>query len=383
MPSIGLALHAGRQMWESERKEKETNDRFLAERKLFDAQLKEQEAAAEYLNQANEQARSAKKSILNNRERILIGDPTGTANVLRDTVYRDFDGKVTVDPTTKEVIIIDKDGKEVGRQQPLMGMDGVAKLMQLGNTIDQTYAANVAAQQTAQQRAYEMIKMREEKGFDYKKAVDVAGIGANAQLGAASMGANATLGAAGIKAGADRYKAELEADTRLRAAQMENIEKLDRSKWAQAVSVATGKAPTIDSATNNLILPQMTPEQEVAALNTYTGMTSIQGRLGPRTTIPYVFNEQVVYGNSPTAQNTQGMFDQAMGMPASVPALTFNTGLSGVQGNPHNNFGFNFGGQQLGAVQLSADQQAQTAAAAEAARQARVLEQARAYGFIR
>ena len=383
MPSIGLALHAGRQMWESERKEKETNDRFLAERKLFDAQLKEQEAAAEYLNQANEQARSAKKSIINNRERILIGDPTGTANVLRDTVYRDFDGKVTVDPTTKEVIIIDKDGKEVGRQQPLMGMDGVAKLMQLGNTIDQTYAANVAAQQTAQQRAYEMTKMREEKGFDYKKAVDVAGIGANATLGAASMGANATLGAAGIKAGADRYKAELEADTRLRAAQMENIEKLDRSKWAQAVSVATGKAPTIDSATNNLILPQMTPEQEVAALNTYTGMTSIQGRLGPRTTIPYVFNEQVVYGNSPTAQNTQGMFDQAMGMPAGVPALTFNTGLSGVQGNPYNNFGFNFGGQQLGAVQLSVDQQAQTAAAAEAARQARVLEQARAYGFIR
>lgn len=383
MPSIGLALHAGRQMWESERKEKETNDRFLAERKLFDAQLKEQEAAAEYLNQANEQARSAKKSILNNRERILIGDPTGTANVLRDTVYRDFDGKVTVDPTTKEVIIIDKDGKEVGRQQPLMGMDGVAKLMQLGNTIDQTYAANVAAQQTAQQRAYEMTKMREEKGFDYKKAVDVAGIGANAQLGAASMGANATLGAAGIKAGADRYKAELEADTRLRAAQMENIEKLDRSKWAQAVSVATGKAPTIDSATNNLILPQMTPEQEVAALNTYTGMTSIQGRLGPRTTIPYVFNEQVVYGNSPTAQNTQGMFDQVIGMPVGVPALTFNTGLSGVQGNPYNNFGFNFGGQQLGAVQLSVDQQAQTAAAAEAARQARVLEQARAYGFIR
>ena len=383
MPSIGLALHAGRQMWESERKEKETNDRFLAERKLFDAQLKEQEAAAEYLNQANEQARSAKKSILNNRERILIGDPTGTANVLRDTVYRDFDGKVTVDPTTKEVIIIDKDGKEVGRQQPLMGMDGVAKLMQLGNTIDQTYAANVAAQQTAQQRAYEMTKMREEKGFDYKKAVDVAGIGANAQLGAASMGANATLGAAGIKAGADRYKAELEADTRLRAAQMENIEKLDRSKWAQAVSVATGKAPTIDSATNNLILPQMTPEQEVAALNTYTGMTSIQGRLGPRTTIPYVFNEQVVYGNSPTAQNTQGLFDQAMGMPAGVPALTFNTGLSGVQGNPYNNFGFNFGGQQLGAVQQSLDKQAQDVAAAEAARQARALERARFYGFIR
>ena len=169
MPSIGLALHAGRQMWESERKEKEANDRFLAGRKLFEAQLKEQEAAAEYLNQANEQARAAKKSILNNRERILIGDPTGTANVLRDTIYRDFDGKVTVDPETKEVVLISKDGKEVGRQQPLMGMDGVAKLMQLGNTIDQTYAANVAAQQLAEQRAYEMTKMREEKALTTRR----------------------------------------------------------------------------------------------------------------------------------------------------------------------------------------------------------------------
>lgn len=383
MASIGLGIIQGGMLANQLMSQDEDLYRHKAGRKLFDAQLKEQEAAVEYLNQANEQARAAKKSILDNRERILIGDPTGTANVLRDTIYRNFDGKVTVDPDTKEVVLIDKDGKEVGRQQPLMGMDGVAKLMQLGNTIDQTYAANVAAQQTAQQRAYEMTKMREEKGFDYKKAVDVAGIGANAQLGAASMGANATLGAAGIKAGADRYKAELEADTRLRAAQMENIEKLDRSKWAQAVSVATGKAPTIDSATNNLILPQMTPEQEVAALNTYTGMTSLQGRLGPRTTIPYVFNEQVVYGNSPTAQNTQGLFDQALGMPVGVPVLTFNTGLSGVQSNPYNNFGFNFGGQQLGAVQQSLDKQAQDVAAAEAARQARALEQARAYGFIR
>lgn len=383
MASIGLGIIQGGMMANQLMSQDEDLYRHKAGRKLFDAQLKEQEATVEYLNQANEQARAAKKSILDNRERILIGDPTGTANVLRDTIYRNFDGKVTVDPDTKEVVLIDKDGKEVGRQQPLMGMDGVAKLMQLGNTIDQTYAANVAAQQLAEQRAYEMTKMREEKGFDYKKAVDVENIKSNATLGAASVGAQATLGAAGIKAGAERYKADLEADTRLRAAQMENIEKLDRSKWAQAVSVATGKAPTIDSATNNLILPQMTPEQEVAALNTYTGMTSIQGRLGPRTTIPYAFNEQVVYGNSPTAQNTQGMFDQAMGMPAGVPALTFNTGLSGVQGNPYNNFGFNFGGQQLGAVQLSVDQQAQTAAAAEAARQARALEQARAYGFIR
>ena len=383
MASIGLGIIQGGMLANQLMSQDEDLYRHKAGRKLFDAQLKEQEATVEYLNQANEQARAAKKSILDNRERILIGDPTGTANVLRDTIYRNFDGKVTVDPDTKEVVLIDKDGKEVGRQQPLMGMDGVAKLMQLGNTIDQTYAANVAAQQTAQQRAYEMTKMREEKGFDYKKAIDVENIKSNATLGSAAMGANATLGAAGIKAGADRYKAELEADTRLRAAQMENIEKLDRSKWAQAVSVATGKAPTIDSATNNLILPQMTPEQEVAALNTYTGMTSLQGNLGPRATIPYVFNEQVVYGNSPTAQNTQGLFDQALGMPAGVPVLTFSTGLSGVQSNPYNNFGFNFGGQQLGAVQQSLDKQAQDVAAAEAARQARALERARAYGFIR
>lgn len=383
MASIGLGIIQGGMLANQLMSQDEDLYRHKAGRKLFDAQLKEQEATVEYLNQANEQARAAKKSILDNRERILIGDPTGTANVLRDTIYRNFDGKVTVDPDTKEVVLIDKDGKEVGRQQPLMGMDGVAKLMQLGNTIDQTYAANVAAQQTAQQRAYEMTKMREEKGFDYKKAIDVENIKSNATLGSAAMGARATLGAAGIKAGTDRYKAELEADTRLRTAQMENIEKLDRSKWAQAVSVATGKAPTIDSTTNNLILPQMTPEQEVAALNTYTGMTSLQGNLGPRATIPYVFNEQVVYGNSPTAQNTQGLFDQALGMPAGVPVLTFNTGLSGVQGNPYNNFGFNFGGQQLGAVQQSLDKQAQDVAAAEAARQARALERARAYGFIR
>lgn len=383
MASIGLGIIQGGMLANQLMSQDEDLYRHKAGRKLFDAQLKEQEATVEYLNQANEQARAAKKSILDNRERILIGDPTGTANVLRDTIYRNFDGKVTVDPDTKEVVLIDKDGKEVGRQQPLMGMDGVAKLMQLGNTIDQTYAANVAAQQTAQQRAYEMTKMREEKGFDYKKAIDVENIKSNATLGSAAMGARANLGAAGIKAGTDRYKAELEADTRLRTAQMENIEKLDRSKWAQAVSVATGKAPTIDSATNNLILPQMTPEQEVAALNTYTGMTSLQGNLGPRATIPYVFNEQVVYGNSPTAQNTQGLFDQALGMPAGVPVLTFNTGLSGVQSNPYNNFGFNFGGQQLGAVQQSLDKQAQDVAAAEAARQARALERARAYGFIR
>lgn len=383
MASIGLGIIQGGMMANQLMSQDEDLYRHKAGRKLFDAQLKEQEAAVEYLNQANEQARAAKKSILDNRERILIGDPTGTANVLRDTIYRNFDGKVTVDPDTKEVILIDKDGKEVGRQQPLMGMDGVAKLMQLGNTIDQTYATNVAAQQLAEQRAYEMTKMREEKGFDYKKAVDVENIKSNATLGAASVGAQATLGAAGIKAGTERYKADLEADTRLRTSQMENIEKLDRSKWAQAVSAATGKAPTIDSATNNLILPQMTPEQEVAALNTYTGMTSLQGRLGPRTTIPYAFNEQVVYGNSPTAQNTQAMFDQALGMSAGVPALTFNTGLSGILGNPYNNYGFNFGGQQLGAVQQTVDQQAQDAAAAEAARQARALEMARAYGFIR
>lgn len=383
MPSIGLALHAGRQMWESERKEKETNDRFLAERKLFDAQLKEQEAAAEYLNQANEQARSAKKSILNNRERILIGDPTGTANVLRDTVYRDFDGKVTVDPTTKEVIIIDKDGKEVGRQQPLMGMDGVAKLMQLGNTIDQTYAANVAAQQTAQQRAYEMTKMREEKGFDYKKAVDVAGISRDATLGAASMGANATLGSASIKAGTEKYKANLDFQKALHTSTLENLDKIERAKWVQANAAASGLAPTLDSATNNLMLAPLSPEQATQALNYYSGMTGLSGKLGPGAMPAQVYADEVLLGRSDSALATQRMFDAETQAPLGVPALTFNTGLSGVQGNPYNNFGFNFGGQQLGAVQLSVDQQAQTAAAAEAARQARALEQARAYGFIR
>lgn len=383
MPSIGLALHAGRQMWESERKEKETNDRFLAERKLFDAQLKEQEAAAEYLNQANEQARSAKKSILNNRERILIGDPTGTANVLRDTVYRDFDGKVTVDPDTKEVVIIDRDGKEVGRQQPLMGMDGVAKLMQLGNTIDQTYAANVAAQQLAQQRAYEMTKMREEKGFDYKKAVDVENIKSNATLGAASIGANATLGSAAMRADSDKYKANLDFQKALHVSTLENLDKIERAKWVQANAAASGLAPTLDSATNNLMLAPLSPEQAAKALNYYSGMTSLSGKYGPGMMPSHVYTDEVLRGRSDSALNTQRMFDYETQMPLGVPSLTFNTGLSGVQGNPYNNFGFNFGGQQLGAVQQTLDKQAQDAAAAEAARQTRALERARAYGFIR
>lgn len=383
MPSIGLALHAGRQMWESERREKETNDRFLAERKLFDAQLKEQEAAAEYLNQANEQARSAKKSILNNRERILIGDPTGTANVLRDTVYRDFDGKVTVDPDTKEVVIIDRDGKEVGRQQPLMGMDGVAKLMQLGNTIDQTYAANVAAQQLAQQRAYEMTKMREEKGFDYKKAVDVENIKSNATLGAASIGANATLGSAAMRADSDKYKANLDFQKALHVSTLENLDKIERAKWVQANAAASGLAPTLDSATNNLMLAPLSPEQAAKALNYYSGMTSLSGKYGPGMMPSHVYTDEVLRGRSDSALNTQRMFDYETQMPLGVPSLTFNTGLSGVQGNPYNNFGFNFGGQQLGAVQQTLDKQAQDAAAAEAARQTRALERARAYGFIR
>lgn len=383
MPSIGLALHAGRQMWESERKEKEANDRFLAGRKLFEAQLKEQEAAAEYLNQANEQARAAKKSILNNRERILIGDPTGTANVLRDTIYRDFDGKVTVDPETKEVVLISKDGKEVGRQQPLMGMDGVAKLMQLGNTIDQTYAANVAAQQLTEQRAYEMTKLATEKNFDYKKAVDVENIKSNATLGSAAIGARATLGSAGIRANADKYAANLDFQKALHKSTLENLDKIERAKWVQANAAASGLAPTLDSATNNLMLAPLSPEQAAKALNYYSGMTSLSGKYGPGMMPSQLYTDEVLFGRSDSALNTQRMFDYETQTPLGVPALTFSTGLSGVQGNPYNNYGFNFGGQQLGAVQQSLDKQAQDAAAAEAARQTRALERARFYGFIR
>lgn len=382
MASIGLGLMQGAMLADQAKTQNENLSILKAGRKLFDAQLKETEATTEYLSQANEQARQAKKSILNNRERILIGDPAGTANVLRDTVYRDFDGKVTVDPATKEVVIISKDGKEVERQKPLMGMDGVAKLMQLGDTIDQVYAANVAAQQTAQQRAYEMTKMREEKGFDYKKAVDVAGIGANAQLGAASMGANATLGSAGLRAGVDKYKANLDFQKALHTSTLENLDKIERAKWVQANAAAAGVAPTLDSSTNNLVLASLSPDQAAQALNYYSGMTSLSGNLGPGAMPAQVYADEVLRGRSDSAMNTQTMFNAETQMPLGIPSLTFNTGFSG-SGNPYNNFGFNLGGQQLGAVQLLMEQRAQTAAAAEAARQTRALEQARAYGYIR
>lgn len=404
MPSIGLALHAGRQMWESERKEKETNDRFLAERKLFDAQLKEQEAVAEYLNQANEQARSAKKSILNNRERILIGDPTGTANVLRDTIYRDFDGKVTVDPETKEVVLVSKDGKEVGRQKPLMGMDGVAKLMQLGNTIDQTYANNVAAQQLAEQRTYEMTKMHEEKGFDYKKDVDVETIKSNATLGSAVIGAKATLGSTAIRADADKYASKLDFQKTLHRSTLENLDKLERNMWIKAITGASGRPPTVDPITGNLMpASQLSPEQSAKAVDYYSGMNSLAGKYGPGMMPAQLYTDEVLRGRSDSAQATQLMFDYETQASLGVPTLTFNTGLSGVQGNPsqtplsvptlafnmgvqgnpYNNHGLNFGGQQLGAVQQSLDKQAQDEAAAAAKRQARALERARFYGFIR
>lgn len=383
MASIGLGIIQGGMMANQLMSQDEDLYRHKAGRKLFDAQLKEQEAAVEYLNQANEQARAAKKSILDNRERILIGDPTGTANVLRDTIYRNFDGKVTVDPDTKEVVLIDKDGKEVGRQQPLMGMDSVAKLMQLGNTIDQTYATNVAAQQLAEQRAYEMTKMREEKGFDYKKAVDVENIKSNATLGSAAIGARATLGSAGIRADADKYAANLDFQKTLHKSTLENLDKIERAKWVQANAAASGLAPTLDSATNNLMLASLSPEQAAKALNYYSGMTSLSGKYGPGMMPSQVYTDEVLRGRSDSALATQRMFDYETQAPLGVPTLTFSTGLSGVQGNPYNNYGFNFGGQQLGAVQQSLDQQAQTAAAAEAARQARALERARFYGFIR
>lgn len=383
MASIGLGIIQGGMMANQLMSQDEDLYRHKAGRKLFDAQLKEQEATVEYLNQTNEQARAAKKSILDNRERILIGDPTGTANVLRDTIYRNFDGKVTVDPDTKEVVLIDKDGKEVGRQQPLMGMDGVAKLMQLGNTIDQTYATNVAAQQLAEQRAYEMTKMREEKGFDYKKAVDVENIKSNATLGSAAIGARATLGSAGIRADADKYAANLDFQKTLHKSTLENLDKIERAKWVQANAAASGLAPTLDSATNNLMLAPLSPEQAAKALNYYSGMTSLSGKYGPGMMPSQVYTDEVLRGRSDSALATQRMFDYETQAPLGVPALTFSTGLSGVQGNPYNNYGFNFGGQQLGAVQQSLDQQAQTAAAAEAARQARALERAHFYGFIR
>lgn len=383
MASIGLGIIQGGMLANQLMSQDEDLYRHKAGRKLFDAQLKEQEAAVEYLNQANEQARAAKKSILDNRERILIGDPTGTANVLRDTIYRNFDGKVTVDPDTKEVVLIDKDGKEVGRQQPLMGMDGVAKLMQLGNTIDQTYATNVAAQQLAEQRAYEMTKMREEKGFDYKKAVDVENIKSNATLGSAAIGARATLGSAAMKSDSAKYAANLDFQKTLHKSTLENLDKIERAKWVQANAAASGLAPTLDSATNNLMLAPLSPEQAAKALNYYSGMTSLSGKYGPGMMPSQVYTDEVLRGRSDSALATQRMFDYETQAPLGVPALTFNTGLSGILGNPYNNYGFNFGGQQLGAVQQTIDQQAQDVAAAEAARQARALERARAYGFIR
>ena len=186
-----------------------------------------------------------------------------------------------------------------------------------------------------------------------------------------------------MKADTEKYKANLDFQKALHASTLENLDKIERAKWVQANAAASGLAPTLDSATNNLMLAPLSQEQAAKALNYYSGMTGLSGKYGPGMMPSQVYTDEVLRGRSDSALATQRMFDYETQAPLDVPALTFNTGLSGILGNPYNNYGFNFGGQQLGAVQQTIDQQAQTAAAAEAARQARALEMARAYGFIR
>lgn len=382
MASLGLGIIQGGMMANQLMQQDEDLSRLKAGRKLFDAQLKEQTAAAELLNDMNTKARAAKASILKNQEGVMLGDPTATANILRDTIYKGQDVKVTTDPSTREVVIISKDGKELGRQAPLSGVQGVAKLMQLGNNIDQVYANNVTAEQTAAQRAYEMTKMREEKGFDYKKAVDVAGLGAQATLGAASIGANADVAAANIRANADTTKATLDADAKVRAALFGNIENIDQAMWNRSVSLTTGQPVGIDPVSKAPVYPQMTPEQNAQAVNYFNAMNNQVAVTGPKTTPQYAYNQGVLFGTTPSAEGTNTLFNTLLADPTqwSVGMPQFNAGFSPAQ-SPQNNFGVNWG--QTYSDQAMRNLQVEQAAAAQNAdaMQARRLEQARRYGF--
>ena len=402
MASIGLGLMQGAMLANQAMTENENRSRLQAGRKLFDANLKEAEASAEMLSEMNSSSRTAMKAINDNKERIMLGDPTGTANVLKATIYKDFDGTVTVDPATKQILAIDKDGQVVGKQAALSGMQGVASLMQLSNTIEKTYANQVAAQQLQDQRVYEMTKMREEKTYDYKKAVDVAGIGANA-----------TLGAAGIKAQVDTYKARLDSYTKLTEKQkdaeirkyeadlksandvklesmkgdvalkgkvIENAIPLQTAAIVAANIDATKRLPTLDSTTGKPELAPMTPQQAATGATNYRGINDYQGQ-NPTATPFTAAREGLFLGRSDAAVNTNNDFLQNLNAP-TVSGLNFDAGY-GAAPTFANNFGINLGGVTLGNAQTTVQQGIADQAAAEADRKARAYEMAKFYGFVK
>ena len=402
MASIGLGLMQGAMLANQAMTENENRSRLQAGRKLFDANLKEAEASAEMLSEMNSSSRTAMKAINDNKERIMLGDPTGTANVLKATIYKDFDGTVSVDPATKQILAIDKDGQVVGKQAALSGMQGVASLMQLSNTIEKTYANQVAAQLLQDQRVYEMTKMREEKTYDYKKAVDVAGIGANA-----------TLGAAGIKAQVDTYKARLDSYTKLTEKQkdaeirkyeadlksandvklesmkgdvalkgkvIENAIPLQTAAIVAANIDATKRLPTLDSTTGKPELAPMTPQQAATGATNYRGINDYQGQ-NPTATPFTAAREGLFLGRSDAAVNTNNDFLQNLNAP-TVSGLNFDAGY-GAAPTFANNFGINLGGVTLGNAQTTVQQGIADQAAAEADRKARAYEMAKFYGFVK
>lgn len=413
MASIGLGLMQGAMLANQAMTENENRSRLQAGRKLFDANLKEAEASAEMLSEMNSSSHTAMKAINDNKERIMLGDPTGTANVLKATIYKDFDGTVTVDPATKQILAIDKDGQVVGKQAALSGMQGVASLMQLSNTIEKTYANQVAAQQLQDQRVYEMTKMREEKTYDYKKAVDVAGIGANASITSAGIGANATLGAAGIKAQVDTYRAQLDSYTKLTEKQkdaeirkyeadlksdndvmlesmkgdvalkgkvIENAIPLQTAAIVAANIDATKRLPTLDSTTGKPELAPMTPQQAATGATNYRSINDYLGQF-PTATPFTAAREGLFLGRSDTAVNTNNDFLQNLNAP-TVSGLNFYA-VDGAAPTVANNFGLNLGGVTLGNAQTTVQQGIADQAAAEADRKARAYEMAKFYGFVK
>lgn len=404
MASIGLGLMQGAMLADQAKKQNEELYRLKAGRELFNLQLKETEEAARLLGDMNDKARTAKKSVLKNQNKIMQGDPTGTANVLNDTVLQGSGNTAKVDPVSGEIVIVNPEGQEVGRQQALSGMQGVANIMQLGNTIEQVYANDSAAKQMLEQRAYEMTKLQTEKGLDYQREVDKArigagatmsaaglaanarvlsaelaanasvtsaGLGANSRVTAAELGANAALGAAKMRYDADvfgtksrtaseKLKLGVEADTALRKAMIDNAAALQKVHLINAGAEAVGQAPTIDPTTGQVVMPALTPEQAALAQNNMRKLYNQEAAYGALALPANTFNAGLYYGSSPSAEANNLAFMQAVQNPVQVQAPNFIGGLPSMTGfvDPLNiNYGYNYAGQGLQRAQENIKQQ--------------------------
>lgn len=346
MPSIGLALHAGRKMYEEDRREKEANDRLIAGRKLWDMQLKEQEAAVDILGKENQKARGALASIYNNYERVLAGDPTGTANVMNDVLYAGTDLTATVDPETGKIQTVNKEGKVVQTTDPMVGQQGLVALRALGETLTNQYASSVAAQQGALAAQRELEKVGYTKQWDRVIANDKN----RADLSVAGTSANAAVNAAAVRGMYDLRGKEVAAQADIIGAQYANLPNIVNYNAALGLGATTGIPVGLSKETglpvdavSGTALQVVNPDMQQSAWYSQAGGLQAQAQT------PYAAPVQPTFRGAVQPATTFGdpnyLFDVAVPQVTALPSF----GLSPVLTTPTGVAAANYGamvGQQ-------------------------------------